>query len=398
MLKPQRRHGAARRRRRSTRCRPRRSRGGSGCCRSRSIAPDGDHRRRPRRARPLPAPAAAAAVVAARTSARSRRRWRATGVDDLADRLVDELSGGQRQRVWLAMALAQETPLLLLDEPTTFLDIAHQIEVLDLCAELHERRAARSSRCCTTSTTPCRYATHLILVDHSARCSAWSRRRLRRRRARRVIDHLQVEVADASRCPRRRSTAELEALVPSAAVRAVERQHDAPWPTAVVAQRQVDVASPARAPRSCRGRAGSPHRHAAERRGRRARSRVRCRARRRPRRARPPRRSGCRSTVKLGAGRRAPCSAIERSRRRRRPSPPGAVAAQAELAPSRSRRRNTPSRPGVQVATRARRVDVRRDSSPGPVTLPAEPDARRASCPPGRDAQQTRALRRRGER
>ncbi|CAO5236501.1 ABC transporter ATP-binding protein [Frankia sp. AgKG'84/4] len=59
-----------------------------------------------------------------------------TGVADLADRLVDELSGGQRQRVWLAMVLAQRTPILLLDEPTTFLDIAHQVEVLDLCAGL----------------------------------------------------------------------------------------------------------------------------------------------------------------------------------------------------------------------------------------------------------------------
>src|SRR5690606_2881087 len=54
----------------------------------------------------------------------------ATGVVDLADRLVDELSGGQRQRVWLAMVLAQQTPLLMLDEPTTYLDIAHQMDVL----------------------------------------------------------------------------------------------------------------------------------------------------------------------------------------------------------------------------------------------------------------------------
>lgn len=55
---------------------------------------------------------------------------------DLADRNVSDLSGGQRQRVWIAMALAQETPILLLDEPTTYLDIAHQVEVLNLAREL----------------------------------------------------------------------------------------------------------------------------------------------------------------------------------------------------------------------------------------------------------------------
>ncbi|MBK0419602.1 ABC transporter ATP-binding protein [Leucobacter sp. CSA1] len=64
----------------------------------------------------------------------------ATGIADLADRPVDELSGGQRQRVWIAMALAQETDILLLDEPTTFLDVAHQIEVLDLLTDLNRER------------------------------------------------------------------------------------------------------------------------------------------------------------------------------------------------------------------------------------------------------------------
>ncbi|WHQ84123.1 ABC transporter ATP-binding protein [Tritonibacter mobilis] len=64
----------------------------------------------------------------------------ATGVADLADRDVDELSGGQRQKVWIAMALAQETGILLLDEPTTYLDINHQIEVLDLLVDLNRKR------------------------------------------------------------------------------------------------------------------------------------------------------------------------------------------------------------------------------------------------------------------
>jgi iron complex transport system ATP-binding protein len=60
-----------------------------------------------------------------------------TGTSDLFDRPVDALSGGQRQRVWLAMALAQQTPALLLDEPTTFLDVAHQLELLDLLVDLN---------------------------------------------------------------------------------------------------------------------------------------------------------------------------------------------------------------------------------------------------------------------
>lgn len=89
------------------------------------------------------------------------------GVADLRDRMITELSGGQRQRVWIAMVLAQQTSLLLLDEPTTFLDISHQLDVLDLCrslrddgktvvAVLHDLNLAF------------RYATHLIVMAEGA--------------------------------------------------------------------------------------------------------------------------------------------------------------------------------------------------------------------------------------
>ncbi|MCX5383271.1 ABC transporter ATP-binding protein [Streptomyces sp. NBC_00083] len=88
----------------------------------------------------------------------------ATGVGGLGERYVDELSGGQRQRVWIAMALAQQTPLLLLDEPTTFLDIQHQYEVLDLCAQLHEEQGRTLVVVLHDLNQAARYATHLIAM------------------------------------------------------------------------------------------------------------------------------------------------------------------------------------------------------------------------------------------
>ncbi len=71
--------------------------------------------------------------------AATREALAATNTADLAERYVDQLSGGQRQRVWVALLLAQQTPVMLLDEPTTFLDIAHQYELLDLLRALNQQ-------------------------------------------------------------------------------------------------------------------------------------------------------------------------------------------------------------------------------------------------------------------
>ncbi len=90
-----------------------------------------------------------------------------TRLTELSTRVVDELSGGQRQRVWIAMALAQDTPLLLLDEPTTYLDIAHQIDVLDLCTSLH-REGRTLVAVLHDINQAARYASHLIVMKDGA--------------------------------------------------------------------------------------------------------------------------------------------------------------------------------------------------------------------------------------
>ncbi|WP_107658693.1 ABC transporter ATP-binding protein [Nocardia suismassiliense] len=88
----------------------------------------------------------------------------ATGVTDLSARSVDELSGGQRQRVWVAMVLAQETPIILLDEPTTYLDIAHQIQLLDLCRSLNRNSGRTVVAVLHDLNHAFRYADHLIAM------------------------------------------------------------------------------------------------------------------------------------------------------------------------------------------------------------------------------------------
>ncbi len=92
----------------------------------------------------------------------------ATGTTELADRHVDELSGGQRQRVWIAMALAQDPDVLLLDEPTTFLDLTHQLEVLDLLAELNRERGTTIVMVLHDLNLAARYADHLVVMADGA--------------------------------------------------------------------------------------------------------------------------------------------------------------------------------------------------------------------------------------
>ncbi|AZN41092.1 ABC transporter ATP-binding protein [Paenibacillus albus] len=90
---------------------------------------------------------------------------RLTDTSELSHRFVDELSGGQRQRVWVAMALAQQTPLLLLDEPTTYLDIAHQIELLELFKDLNEQGRTIVAVLHDLNHAA-RYATHMIAMKN----------------------------------------------------------------------------------------------------------------------------------------------------------------------------------------------------------------------------------------
>lgn len=88
----------------------------------------------------------------------------ATNMLDFKERSVDTLSGGQRQRAWIAMTLAQETDTILLDEPTTYLDMAHQIEVLDLLFELNEKDGRTVVMVLHDLNLACRYAQHVVAI------------------------------------------------------------------------------------------------------------------------------------------------------------------------------------------------------------------------------------------
>jgi iron complex transport system ATP-binding protein len=104
----------------------------------------------------------------AKDDAAVQRALEATETLALAERNVDELSGGQRQRVWIAMALAQETEVLLLDEPTTYLDLAHQVEVLDLVTDLNRQRGTTVAIVLHDLNLAARYADNVIAMKGGA--------------------------------------------------------------------------------------------------------------------------------------------------------------------------------------------------------------------------------------
>ncbi|MBH0230905.1 ABC transporter ATP-binding protein [Halobacillus yeomjeoni] len=87
-----------------------------------------------------------------------------TNMSEMRDRAVDSLSGGQRQRAWIAMTLAQDTDTILLDEPTTYLDMTHQIEILDLLFDLNQEHGRTVVMVLHDINLACRYADHLIAV------------------------------------------------------------------------------------------------------------------------------------------------------------------------------------------------------------------------------------------
>jgi iron complex transport system ATP-binding protein len=90
----------------------------------------------------------------------------ATGITHLADQPVDALSGGQRQRAWIAMTLAQGTETLLLDEPTTYLDLTHQIEVLDILFDLNRLQGRTIVMVLHDLNLACRYAHHIVAIQN----------------------------------------------------------------------------------------------------------------------------------------------------------------------------------------------------------------------------------------
>lgn len=122
---------------------------------------------------------------------------RLLGIEKLADRNVDELSGGQRQRVWIAMALAQQTDILLLDEPTTYLDIAYQIDILDTLSELNKKKQITIVMVLHDINLSTRYADHIFAMkDGQLICEGSPRAVINEKTIREIYDLESIIIDD----------------------------------------------------------------------------------------------------------------------------------------------------------------------------------------------------------
>ena len=119
------------------------------------------------------------------------------GIEKLAERNVDELSGGQRQRVWIAMALAQQTDILLLDEPTTYLDVAYQIDILDTLSELNKKKQITIVMVLHDINLSTRYADHIFAMkDGQLICEGSPREVINEKTIREIYDLESIIIDD----------------------------------------------------------------------------------------------------------------------------------------------------------------------------------------------------------
>lgn len=123
-------------------------------------------------------------------------RWaiQVTGMEDFFDRPVDQLSGGQRQRAWIAMALAQQTDILFLDEPTTFLDMGHQLEVLKLLQKLNQEEGRTIVMVVHDLNHATRYAGHMVAIKSGKVVSQGSPTEVMTREVLRLVFGIEADI------------------------------------------------------------------------------------------------------------------------------------------------------------------------------------------------------------
>lgn len=123
-----------------------------------------------------------------------------TGIKEFRDRPIEALSGGQRQRAWIAMALAQQTDILVLDEPTTYLDLAHQLEVLNLLQELNEKHKTTIVMVIHELNNAARFAHHMIGIKKGKIACGGSEHEVMTKENLKELFNIDAEIVEDPRC------------------------------------------------------------------------------------------------------------------------------------------------------------------------------------------------------